>query len=436
VVRDTVLIQHITTADDFLSKLGSRAELDIVYLGDVTSRFPTSPIQRLLPEAARIIYASVTVFEACELLYESYQRGIRWPEFVWLFHDISLDDLVNGTGTCNNETMLRAVEGVFLLQYKFDPDPNATLVSGKMYSEYLSDLQDRIAGIQENQHANAMYDSIWAFTLAVNNLTSEELENFTPGLDNNVIEIVEGHLKALQFSGALGNVVFSEQREVVTEVDIFHVRGGEAVYTGQYNPITGSITDLFSPEIIPNDDFETITLLSSEIHFYVAYPVVIALLIFTTIILVMFIYHWNKPSIKASSPILGLLIFAGCYMLYIVCLLSGGSVLIVPLFGSNCLAQVWFSSTGVQLIYSALFMRLLRIYRLFFFIFKKPGKLWSNHTMVALSFIPVSVTILLMTTWTSLDPIVTNYTTSVLDTMSDPPQYTRYVICSSDQLIV
>ena len=123
-------------------------------------------------------------------------------------------------------------------------------------------------------------------------------------------------------------------------------------------------------------------------------------------------------------------------MLYIVCLLAGISNINVPLFGSNCQAQVWFGATGVQLIYSALFMRLLRIYRIFFFILKKPGKLWSNHAMVALSFIPVSVTILLMTIWTILDPIVTGFTRPVLDTMSDPPRYTRDIFCSSDQLIV
>jgi len=56
--------------------------------------------------------------------------------------------------------------------------------------------------------------------------------------------------------------------------------------------------------------------------------------------------------------------------------------------------------------------------------------------MVALSFIPVSVTILLMTIWTIVDPIVTGFTTPVLDTTSDPPQYTRDIFCSSDQLIV
>ena len=60
---------------------------------------------------------------------------------------------------------------------------------------------------------------------------NRQREGFTSGLDNNVTEIVEGHLKALQFTGALGSIAFSEQREVVTEVDIFHVREGEAVYT-------------------------------------------------------------------------------------------------------------------------------------------------------------------------------------------------------------
>ena len=435
VVRDNIMIQYITTADDFLSKVESRSELDIVYLGDATPRFPTSSVQRLLPEAARIIYASVTVFEARELLCESYQKDIRWPEFVWLFHDISLDDLVNDTGTCNNETILRAVEGVFLLQYKFNPDPGATLVSGQTYSDYLSQLRDRTAGVQQNQHADAMYDSIWAFALALNNLTSEELESFSPGLDN-VTAIVEGHLKALRFSGALGNIVFSAQREVVTKVDIFHVREGEAIYTGQFNPLTGNITDLLFPEMIPNDDFETVNIQLSPVYFIVTYTVVIALLIFTTVILVIFIYHWNKPSIKASSPILGLLIFAGCYMLYTVCLLAGASNFNVPIFGSNCLAQVWFGATGVQLIYSVLFMRLLRIYRFFFFVFKKPGKLWSNHAMVALSFVPVSMTILLMIIWTVTDPIVTSFSTPVLDMTSDPPRYTRNIFCKSNQLIV
>ena len=93
VIRDTKLIQHTTTANDFMTKVESRACGEVVFLGDVTPTFPTSPVQSLLPERARIIYASVTASEARELLCESYQNNLRWPQFVWLFHDLSLDDL-------------------------------------------------------------------------------------------------------------------------------------------------------------------------------------------------------------------------------------------------------------------------------------------------------------------------------------------------------
>ena len=118
-------------------------------------------------------------------------------------------------------------------------------------------------------------------------------------------------------------------------------------------------------------------------------------------------------------------------MLYLGCLIAGANNLDVSIFGSMCLAQVWFIATGMQLIYSALFMRLLRIYRIFFHIFTKPGKIWSDYTLVALSFIPVLVTILLMTIWTVVDPIVAGYTTPVFDMTSNPPQYTRYVFCET-----
>ena len=96
-----------------------------------------------------------------------------------------------------------------------------------------------------------------------------------------------------------------------------------------------------------------------------------------------------------------------------------------------CLAQVWFNATGLQLIYSALFMRLLRIYRIFSNVFAKPGKIWSDYAMVALSFVPVLVTILLMTVWTGVDPIVTGYTTPVFDMTHDPPRYTRNIFCET-----
>ena len=62
----------MTTADDFVSKVEGRTELELVYLSDVTTTFLTSPVQSLLQKRARVIYASVTASEARELLCESY----------------------------------------------------------------------------------------------------------------------------------------------------------------------------------------------------------------------------------------------------------------------------------------------------------------------------------------------------------------------------
>ena len=461
-VRDTILVQHTTTADDFMAKIEERNESTLVFLGEVSPTFPTSPVKNLLPKAAKIIYASVTATEARELLCESYQRGLVWLEFVWLFHDLSFEDLLESTENCSNDTMLRAVEGVFLLQYRLQPNPNTTLVSGQTYIEYLTELHNRTGGVQADipsqpddsqqplhagpgmctkccQHANALHDSIWAFALALNNLTSTEFESCGSELDkSNITKLVERNLRMVHFSGALGDIAFSSEREVVTMVDILHVREGKVIYVGHYNPFTGNVTVLNqSSERIPKDDFE-VHLVEFPLGLPVATLVLAAVLfVFTTVVLVLFVYYWNKPSIKATSPSLSILMLIGCYMLYIGCLCAGVSELIsLNYLSSLTLAQLWFCVVGLQMLYSTLFMRLLRIYRLFFFVFKKPGKLWSNTAMFLFTLILTSIAILLMTLWSILDPISFDYLPPLFNPTSNPPQYTVDIFFTNRALVV
>ena len=457
-VRDTILIQHTTTADDFVNKIEGRNESELVFLGEVSPTFPSSPVKNLLPKAARIIYASVTATEARELLCDSYQRDLRWPEFAWLFHDLSFEELMGSTENCSNDTMLRAVEGVFLLQYRLQPNPYTTLISGQTYSEYLMELHNRTAKTQESipyqpddsrwplhagprmctkccQHANVLHDSIWAFALALNNLTSAELGS---ELDkSNVTTLVERNLKTVRFSGALGDITFNDEREVATIVDIFHAREGKVIYVGHYNPLTGNVTVQLPPERIPKDDFEVhLTELPRGLPI-ATLALDAVLLVFTTVVLVLFIYNWNKPSIKATSPSLSILILVGCYMLYIGCSCAGTRELIdINYFGPLTQAQLWFCVIGLQTIYSALFMRLLRIYRFFFFVFKKPGKLWSSPAMFVFTIILVSVAVLLMTLWSVLDPLAILYLPPLFNPTSDPPRYIVDVIFGNEALIV
>ena len=116
-------------------------------------------------------------------------------------------------------------------------------------------LQDHTGATQENQHANALHDSIWAFALALNMSVSE---SYGRGLDkSNVTVLVEQNLKSVHFSGTLGDITFNEERELATEVDIFHVREVKVMHAGYYNPLTDNVT-VYLPLEVPNDDFEVV----------------------------------------------------------------------------------------------------------------------------------------------------------------------------------
>ena len=84
---------------------------------------------------------------------------------------------------------------------------------------------------------------------------------------------------------------------------------------------------------------------------------------------------------------------AGCCMMYFAALVVATTELLSDeVYGPLCQVEVWVSAVGVQLIYSTLFMRLLRIYRIFRSsskLRKLNGRIWSDQGLAALSFIPV-----------------------------------------------
>ena len=405
-VRDATLIQHTSTADNFVAKLDERTELELVFLGDTTPTCPTSPVHNLILRRARIIYASVTASEARELLCEMYQKGYRWPDFVWLFHDFSIEDLILSAEKCYKDTMQTAVEGVFLLRYRLQANPNTVLVSGQTYSEYLMELHNCTSSMQVNQHANSLHDSIWAFALALNNSVSEELRLH----NHNMTTFVEKGLKSVHFSGSRGHIAFNEEREVVTEVEIFHVRNGEEICVGHYTQATKNITVRLPSEGIPRDDFVLRLHLAFPISIFVITAI---LLVFTAVVLIFFICCWNKPSIKATSRYQSLLMLAGCCTMYVAALVVATAEFVRDEFyGPLRQVEIWFTAVGVQLIYSTLFMRLLRIYKIFHSssnLRKLHGMIWSDQGLAALSFIPVSITIVILVLWSTLYPVSTAY---------------------------
>ena len=231
------------------------------------------------------------------------------------------------------------------------------------------------------------------------------------GLKNsNMNGLVEKNLRKIHFSGSQGDIAFNEEREVVTDVDISHVRNGEEMYAGHYTQVTRNITMHLPSERIPRDDF--------VIRLHLAFPISVLiitaiLLVFTLVVLVLFIYYWNKPSIKATSRYQSLLMLAGCCMMYMAAMVVATEELSYDEVDEPlCQVEMWVPVVGVQRIYSTLFMRLLRIYKIFLTssnLRKLHGKIWSDQGLAALSFIPVSLTVIVLVLWSTLYPLSTGY---------------------------
>ena len=239
----------------------------------------------------------------------------------------------------------------------------------------------------------------------------------------------------VNFSGATGQIYFNELHESNTEVHMFQIQSGEAVQIGSYDPLSQNLTLHLQPsKAIPKDDFET-----TRLKLHPALPIVTLvavglMLVLTTIILVLFVYHWNKPAIKATSPYLSLLIFAGCYLLY-------GAVIILALreyinnFGELCQSEFWFDIIGTLLIYATLFVRLLRVYRLFFRVFKKPGKFWTDWSLLIMVLVIVSIGGIILLLWSTLDPLVTiNF--PLFMAFAEPPFHGVILFCDCNHFFV
>ena len=164
------------------------------------------------------------------------------------------------------------------------------------------------------------------------------------------------------------------------------------------------------------------------VRLHLAFPISVfiitaILLILTLVVLVLFIYYWNKPWIKATSRYQSLLMLAGCCMMYMAAMVVATAALVSDsLIGPLCQVRICFSAVGVQLIYSTLFMRLFRIYKIFFAssnLRKLRGKIWSDQGLATLTFIPVSVTIIMLALWGTLYPISTGYKTPSFQQRSD-----------------
>ena len=413
--------------DDYYRK-AAEALTDIVNVSNIgfyrEFDLANTPLFTLLKQlqysGVKITFILLPAFEASELICAAYLQGLTSPNYAWIVADRSVVELFLST-QCDTQSKLMATDHVFLIQSQLEPDSDSVLVSGKSYSEYRSEYLSALAlhpkpSLHSNLYSNVLYDSVWAFALALNssvdilhemNMSLKDYRpaNFTP-TNGRIADVIENELSQISFSGAHGHVKFDNSREVKLAVKIFQIRNATSVQIGHYDPVVGEVhIELDSLGTFPNDDLSRV---------YQLYPVSVTITLstisvlciaFTTAFLILFIYYRNEPEIKASSYNLSLCMFLGCYSLFIGTLthtLASGLVLNGPARPAVCIIIIATTSIGLDLVLTTLFTKMLRVYRVFTY-FGRTGKAWSDRVLLLVIFVIVSGKILLLIAWFAVD---------------------------------
>ena len=373
-------------------------------------------LKQLQYSGVKITFILLPALEASELICAAYLQGLTWPNYAWIVADRSVEELFLST-QCDTQSKLMATDHVFLMQNQLEPDSDSELVSGKSYSEYLSALAlHPKPSLYSNLYSNVLYDSVWAFALALNssvdilnemNMSLKDYRpaNFTP-TNGRIADIVEKELSKITYCGVRGLVKFDNSREVKLAVEIFQIRNATSVQIGHYDPVVGKVhIELDYLGTFPDDELSRVYQLYPVSVTIILSTISVLCIVFTTAMLVLFICYRNEPEIKASSLHLSYCMFLGCYGLFIGTLthtLSSGLVSNGPARPAVCIIIVGTNSIGIDLVLTTLFAKMLRVYRIFTY-FGRTGKAWSDRVLLLVIFVMVLGKISLLIVWFAVD---------------------------------
>ena len=412
--------QHPNFVDSRRAFLKSAEEYNIqISFFQETFKFhsPADHLRELQMFGIKIIVAFVPQSEAVDILCAAYLRGFKWPDYAWIFTDMSKPKILKPY--CQP----KAINNAIFLHAKFNVSNN--LPSGLNSSSYYDAFYEQLGKssskrnfslLSINRYANVLYDSIWAVALTINrslsvlNERNLSLTNIHQDTGIEIMDVLEEQLSQLSFQGATGWLNFSHSAAAVqTSVEILQIQNGLPVQIGLYDH---SINQLFLNNsrigIIPSDTLQRI---------YVVYPtaltvflslVVIFCIISTTILLSLFIYYRKEPEIKATSYTLSLCMFVGCYLLLTSALfhnITSGTIV----YGSQeslrtfiCMFDITIVGIGSDIILGTVIAKTLRIYHIFK-TFGTVSRVCSDQGLFILISSIVSVKIVMLIAWATLD---------------------------------
>ena len=456
-VFDSTSIFFRSTANDFAQRVLNSSEANL------TAAVPISNSLKVIQEAfniinseeARISYWLGNDGQNALCLCEAYHRKFLWPGYVYIlrYNPNIVANILNANTNCTKDELLKAMEGVFSLDYRLFVEEDTVLFSGWSYSEFrqrYAKLLNEFAirynmNLSQSIYANSFYDQVWTFALAVNHsLPSIKSKNLslTDYMITNaqqISNILKSELENLAFQGASGWIQFDVNHEIPSFIDIFQIQNGNAKRIAIYDPFMMNITPTkYFPDDIPNDTFDTVyefLPLWLGVCVFIIQGLLFCLITINTI----FLFWWrDEREVKATSFLLSMLLTIGCYLLcigpvirtiYRVVVIHNTMTLTVM-----CNVNLWSTSLGLDLLLATLLFRIFRVVHVFRS-FQKTSKYFSDEYLLLYSLLTCSVKVIILIIWSIVDLYRSRIDREYIPTAT-PAKYKAIVFCSCDSLAV
>lgn len=443
---DSVSTEHDYIGSDFQRRIGMESGLDITVYSESASGLARF-VQNVKTSGMRIIYTSVIKSEAQELLCRAYLTNVTWPNYLWIFHDYSIENLLQATNTgeCSILMMQKALEGVLLIHHDINSDSSRDIdyvnynygEYSTLYNEKLQNITSQPICNKEPQilSANALHDSVIAFADALDRSLVMETNISCLG-DLGDLEVCEAttkvntNLQRVDFSGAGGDISFNNKtHELIanSRVNIYQVNDGKLSILAQFD---GAIIN-FTASLNISYTFDSV-IVRLPLALPVITLVIVALCIIATIItLVIFIHYRNSPNIKATSPLISYIILFSCFLLYasVSATATRYGFATGQVYAHLCASEQFFFTVGVQLIFASLCVRLLRVSRIFFN-YNPMGVGWSDKVLALYIGTIVLVTVFLMVVWLAIGEFSVGKSVDFIPD-DDPPHYEVELSCNA-----
>ena len=370
---------------------------------------------------------------AALILCTAYDEGLVYPHYIFLIFSLTHEIIIRGAHgpNCMREKLTAALRGHIATYTQHGPDNSSIILdtTGEEYIHFEAKYRqevDRVKSDYFKSHgvqpqlldttvlATVLYDQLWSLALAINR-SLPELERINMSLTHytthqqQVTHIIENHLSNLSFQGASGHVQFDSKRGVSTPVHFFvSSESGQVRRVGVYDPQnTADFHIDINSSDLPRDRLPIEYIVLPLSLTVVAYVLSCAVALFTTVVLVLYLYYRDHKEVKATSPYLSILVFIGCYLLCMAAAVEAtkvGVVLSSQSFSIIVRIRILLLVNGIGLILLTIFFNMLRIYCIFFSWMENLGAVWKSCSLLLIILLLSVIPNLLIVTITVIQP--------------------------------